>query len=135
MLVAPRSQRGRPQHGGLHGGGGLIGDGQPTTLATADAHLPHLPRLPHLPHRVTNPPCASLRHQHDAYRSCTRFHAAQKLEIYYDPSPFLSSLTAGGKCPLGFGTSSSSSSSSSSPANPSKPKEGGLLGGLLSFLK
>lgn len=28
----------------------------------------------------------------------------QELEIYYDPTDFLSSLTKGGKCPFGFGS-------------------------------
>lgn len=29
---------------------------------------------------------------------------AQELEIYYDPTDFLTNLTKGGKCPFGFGS-------------------------------
>ncbi|GLC45743.1 hypothetical protein PLESTB_000503200 [Pleodorina starrii] len=58
----------------------------------------------------------------------------EKLEIYYDATGFLSNLTTGGKCPLGFGSSSSAKPGAATVAE-AKPKEGGLLGGLLSFLK
>ncbi|KXZ52427.1 hypothetical protein GPECTOR_9g471 [Gonium pectorale] len=56
----------------------------------------------------------------------------EELEIYYDPTDFLGSLTAGGKCPLGFGSSSGSDAAAASGAKPAQ-QSGGLLGGLLSL--